>query len=47
MQTGRLYIPEAVALSRTEAYGYFFFFFAVLGFELRAYTLSHTTNPVL
>jgi hypothetical protein len=23
----------------------FFFFFAVLGFELRAYTLSHSTSP--
>jgi hypothetical protein len=25
----------------------FFFFFAVLGFELRAYTLSHSTSPLL
>jgi hypothetical protein len=25
----------------------FFFFFAVLGFELRAYTLSHSTSPYL
>jgi hypothetical protein len=25
----------------------FFFFFAVLGFELRAFTLSHSTNPVI
>jgi hypothetical protein len=24
---------------------WFFFFFAVLGFELRTYTLSHFTNP--
>jgi hypothetical protein len=24
----------------------FFSFFAVLGFELRAYTLSHPTNPL-
>jgi hypothetical protein len=24
----------------------FFFFFAVLGLELRAYTLSHSTSPV-
>jgi hypothetical protein len=23
----------------------FFFFFSVLGFELRAYTLSHSTRP--
>jgi hypothetical protein len=26
---------------------YFFFFFAVLRFELRAYTLSHSTSPFL
>jgi hypothetical protein len=25
----------------------FFFFFVVLGFELRAYTLSHSTSPLL
>jgi hypothetical protein len=25
----------------------FFFFNVVLGFELRAYTLSHSTNPFL
>jgi hypothetical protein len=25
----------------------FFFFFAILGFELRAYTLSHSTSPFL
>jgi hypothetical protein len=25
----------------------FFFFFVVLGFELRAYTLSHSTSPFL
>jgi hypothetical protein len=24
----------------------FFFFFSVLGFELRAYTLSHFTSPI-
>jgi hypothetical protein len=24
---------------------FFFFFFAVLGFELKAYTLSHSTSP--
>jgi hypothetical protein len=24
---------------------FFFFFFVVLGFELRAYTLSHSTSP--
>jgi hypothetical protein len=24
---------------------HFFFFVAVLGFELRAYTLSHSTSP--
>jgi hypothetical protein len=24
---------------------FFFFFFAVLGFELRTYTLSHSTSP--
>jgi hypothetical protein len=26
---------------------FFFFFFPVLGFELRAYTLSHSTSPFL
>jgi hypothetical protein len=26
---------------------FFFFFLVVLGFELRAYTLSHSTNPFL
>jgi hypothetical protein len=26
---------------------FFFFFFAVLGFELRAYNLSHSTSPVV
>jgi hypothetical protein len=26
---------------------FFFFFFAVLGLELRAYTLSHPTSPFL
>jgi hypothetical protein len=26
---------------------YFLFIFAVLGFELRAYTLSHSTSPFL
>jgi hypothetical protein len=25
---------------------YFFFFFAVLGLELRAYTLSHSSSPL-
>jgi hypothetical protein len=25
---------------------FFFFFFAVLGFELRAYTLSYSTSPI-
>jgi 6-phosphofructokinase len=25
----------------------FFFFFAILGLELRAYTLSHSTSPFL
>jgi hypothetical protein len=25
--------------------GMYLFFFAVLGFELRSYTLSHPTNP--
>jgi hypothetical protein len=25
---------------------YFILFFAVLGFELRAYTLSHSTSPI-
>jgi hypothetical protein len=25
----------------------FFFFFAVLGFELKIYTLSHSTSPFL
>jgi hypothetical protein len=25
----------------------FFFFFAVLGLELRAYTLSHSTSPFM
>jgi hypothetical protein len=24
---------------------FFYFFFAVLGFELRVYTLSHSTSP--
>jgi hypothetical protein len=27
--------------------GLFFFFFEVLGFELRTYTLSHSTSPFL
>jgi hypothetical protein len=26
---------------------FFFFFFAVLGLELRAYTLNHSTSPFL
>jgi hypothetical protein len=26
---------------------FFFFFFAVLGFELKAYTLSHSSSPFL
>jgi hypothetical protein len=26
---------------------FFFFFFVVLGFELRAYTLNHSTSPFL
>jgi hypothetical protein len=26
---------------------FFFYFFAVLGLELRAYTLSHSTSPFL
>jgi hypothetical protein len=26
---------------------FFFFLFVVLGFELRAYTLSHSTSPFL
>jgi hypothetical protein len=28
-------------------FSFFFFFFTVLGFELRAYTLSHSTSPFL
>jgi hypothetical protein len=31
----------------THAQGLFVFFFLVMGFELRAYTLSHSTSPVL
>jgi hypothetical protein len=27
--------------------GFFFFFFAVLEFELKAFTLSHSTSPIL
>jgi hypothetical protein len=27
-------------------FSFLFFFFVVLGFELRAYTLSHPTSPV-
>jgi hypothetical protein len=27
-------------------YFFFFFFFALLGLELRAFTLSHSTNPI-
>jgi hypothetical protein len=36
-------IPHFVR-SKTEI---IFFFFALLGFELRAYTLSHSTSPFL
>jgi hypothetical protein len=31
----------------TCAFFFFPFFFAVVGFELSAYTLSHSTSPVL
>jgi hypothetical protein len=31
--------------SRVRDFRVFFFFFVGLGFELRAYTLSHPTNP--
>jgi hypothetical protein len=30
-----------------EKFANFFFFFVVLGFELRAYSLSHPTSPFL
>jgi hypothetical protein len=29
-----------------DAFLFFFFIFAVLAFELRAYTLSHSTSPI-
>jgi hypothetical protein len=38
-----------MALARTEVCAektiYFFFFCVILRFELRVYTLSHSTNP--
>jgi hypothetical protein len=39
-------IPTKVVAKESILYN-FFFFFAVLGFELRAYTLSHSTSPFL
>jgi hypothetical protein len=32
------------AISEWPSFPYFFFFFEILGFELRAYTLSHPTS---
>jgi hypothetical protein len=35
----------AIGYCRSFLFFTFFFFFAVLGFELRAYTLSHSSSP--
>jgi hypothetical protein len=46
----RILLPLRIQddMARTRGYSlFFFFFFAVLGSELRAYTLSHSTNPFL
>jgi hypothetical protein len=32
--------------TREALFAFFTFFFSGLGFELRAYTLSHSTNPI-
>jgi hypothetical protein len=36
---------KRILRSEEGQYTILFFFFAILGFELRAYTLSHSTNP--
>jgi hypothetical protein len=40
-------LPGRESWSACTAYCGFFFFFVVLGFELRAYTLSHSISPFL
>jgi hypothetical protein len=39
---GKTRFPAVVELTF-----FFFFFFVVMGFELRVYTLSHSTSPFL
>jgi hypothetical protein len=37
--------PSPTKNNNYKVYEFFFFFLAVLGFELRAFTLSHSTSP--
>jgi hypothetical protein len=41
----RLLCSYTVMLFRVKCIKYIFLFFSVLGFELRAYTLTHSTSP--
>jgi hypothetical protein len=48
MGVSLVYLPQEVPLTRLlSPTSSSFFFFAVLGLELKAYTLSHLTNPFL
>jgi hypothetical protein len=42
---GKSWIKQRKKSNFDGSLGKYFFFFSVLGFELRAYTLSHSTSP--